>query len=74
MTKHLNHSLVSSTIDIWVKSTEELKINDWYMTGHYHRNTGEGGDGVWVDMGIKKLRGIVCGRKWAYSCAVYTDL
>jgi hypothetical protein len=40
----LESSLTSSTVDVWVKSTSKLVINDWYMTDHYHIDTGEGGD------------------------------
>jgi hypothetical protein len=36
--------LTSSTVDVWVKSTPKLVINDWYMTNHYHVDSGEGGD------------------------------
>jgi hypothetical protein len=36
--------LTSSTIDVWVKNTKRLVINDWYMTAHYHADSGEGGD------------------------------
>jgi len=37
-------ALTSSTIDVWAKKTPRLIINDWYMTAHYHTNTGEGAD------------------------------
>lgn len=36
--------LSSSTIDIWSKRTSRLVINDWYLTDHYHEDTGEGAD------------------------------
>jgi hypothetical protein len=36
--------LTSSALDVWVKSTPRLIINDWYMIDDYHRNTGEGAD------------------------------
>lgn len=36
--------LTSSTIDVWVKRTPRLVINDWYMVDDYHRDTGEGAD------------------------------
>jgi hypothetical protein len=36
--------LTSSTIDVWVKRTRRLVINDWYMVDDYHRDTGEGAD------------------------------
>ena len=36
--------LTSSAVDVWVKKTNRLVINDWYMTDDYHRDTGEGAD------------------------------
>jgi unsaturated rhamnogalacturonyl hydrolase len=36
--------LTSSGIDAWVKRTPKLVINDWYMTGDYHKDRGEGAD------------------------------
>lgn len=36
--------LSSSTIDIWSKRTSRMVINDWYLTDHYHTDTGEGAD------------------------------
>jgi hypothetical protein len=36
--------LTSSTVDVWVKSTPKLVINDWYMTNHYHVDSGKGAD------------------------------
>jgi pectinesterase len=36
--------LASSTVDIWCKRTRRLVINDWYLTDHYHEDTGEGAD------------------------------
>lgn len=36
--------LTSSTIDMWVKRTRRLVINDWYMVDDYHRDHGEGAD------------------------------
>ena len=36
--------LTSSAIDVWVKRTSRLVINDWYMVDDYHRDTGEGAD------------------------------
>ena len=54
--------LTSSGLDVWVKRTPRLVINDWYMVDDYHRDTGEGADlysvgrtrgcggsGLWVD-------------------------
>ena len=36
--------LTSSAVDVWVKRTRRLVINDWYMIDDYHRDTGEGAD------------------------------
>jgi hypothetical protein len=36
--------LTSSGLDVWVKRTPRLVINDWYMVDDYHRNNGEGAD------------------------------
>jgi hypothetical protein len=36
--------LTSSTVDIWSKRTPRMVINDWYLTDHYHADTGEGAD------------------------------
>src|ERR1041385_2483396 len=36
--------LTSSTSDIWSKRTPRMVINDWYLTDHYHLDTGEGAD------------------------------
>ncbi|HET7745755.1 MAG TPA: DUF4861 domain-containing protein [Vicinamibacteria bacterium] len=36
--------LTSSTVDVWVKRTRRLVINDWYMVDDYHRDHGEGAD------------------------------
>jgi unsaturated rhamnogalacturonyl hydrolase len=47
--------LVSSGIDAWVKRVKRLVVNDWYMTGDYHRDLGEGADFY----GVGKSRG--CG-------------
>ena len=54
--------LTSSGLDVWVKRTRRLVVNDWYMVDDYHRDTGEGADlysvgktrgcggsGLWVD-------------------------
>jgi pectinesterase len=54
--------LTSSGVDVWVKRTRRLVINDWYMVDDYHRDTGEGADlysvgrsrgcggsGIWAD-------------------------
>jgi hypothetical protein len=36
--------LTSSTVDVWLKRTRRLVINDWYMADDYHRDNGEGAD------------------------------
>lgn len=36
--------LTSSAVDVWVKRTRRLVLNDWYMTDDYHRDHGEGAD------------------------------
>lgn len=36
--------LTSSAVDIWLKRTRRLVIDDWYMVDDYHRDTGEGAD------------------------------
>jgi hypothetical protein len=54
--------LTSSAVDIWLKRTRKLVVNDWYMTDDYHRDNGDGadfysagksrgcgGDGLWSD-------------------------
>jgi len=36
--------LTSSSVDVWVKKTRRLAINDWYLVDEYHKDHGEGGD------------------------------
>ena len=36
--------LTSSAVDVWMKRTPRLVINDWYLVDDYHRDHGEGGD------------------------------
>jgi hypothetical protein len=36
--------LVSSGVDVWVKRTPRLVINEWYQSDDYHRDNGDGGD------------------------------
>ncbi len=36
--------LTSSGVDVWVKRTRALVVNDWYMVDDYHKDRGEGGD------------------------------
>lgn len=35
---------ISNGIDVWVKRTGELLINEWYKTGDYHKDHGKGMD------------------------------
>lgn len=35
---------ISNGIDIWVKRTDELLIDEWYKTGDYHKDHGKGMD------------------------------
>jgi hypothetical protein len=62
--------LVSSGIDVWVKRTHRLVVNDWFMTGDYHRDQGDGADfyavgksrgcgglGLWIHPTQADLRG-----------------
>ena len=61
--------LTSSTLDVWVKRTRRLVINDWYMADDYHRDNGEGADfysagptrgcggsAIWADGQLKGAR------------------
>jgi len=36
--------LTSSGIDVWVKRTKRLVVNEWYLTDDYHRDNGDGAD------------------------------
>lgn len=36
--------LTSSSVDVWLKRTRRLIVNDWYLVDDYHRDTGEGAD------------------------------
>ncbi|MDE6623728.1 MAG: DUF4861 domain-containing protein, partial [Alistipes sp.] len=36
--------LVTPGIDVWVKCTDKLVIDEWYARGHYHHNYGDGMD------------------------------
>jgi unsaturated rhamnogalacturonyl hydrolase len=46
---------VSSGVDVWVKSTRALVIDEWYKNGDYHKDHGEGLD----DYRVGRSRG--CG-------------
>ncbi|MCC8173192.1 MAG: DUF4861 domain-containing protein [Odoribacter sp.] len=43
-----NTGEISNGIDVWVKSTEDLVIDDWYKKNDYHRDHGQGFDGYKV--------------------------
>jgi pectinesterase len=36
--------LTSSAVDLWVKKTPRLVVNDWYMVDDYHADHGDGAD------------------------------
>jgi len=36
--------LTSSSVDAWVKKTNRLVANNWYLVDNYHKDHGEGGD------------------------------
>jgi hypothetical protein len=36
--------LTSSAVDVWLKRTRKLIVNDWYLLDNYHRDNGDGGD------------------------------
>jgi len=36
--------LTSSAVDVWLKRTRALIVNDWYLVDDYHHDHGEGGD------------------------------
>ncbi len=50
---------VSSGIDVWVKRTRKLVIDDWYKSGDYHKDHGDGLDYYSVAHGGVPTRG--CG-------------
>jgi hypothetical protein len=51
---HPKEALVSSGVDVWVKRVSKVVINDWFMTGDYHADSGEGADFY----GVGKSRGL----------------
>jgi len=70
--------LTGSSIDIWAKRVPKLVINEWYMTDHYHKDTGEGrddyssgstrgdgGDGLWAADRLWTSRNFVDSRTFA---------
>jgi unsaturated rhamnogalacturonyl hydrolase len=67
--------LTSSGIDVWVKRTRKLIVNDWYLVDDYHRDKGEGadfysvgksrgcgGDGIWAGDKLFTSRNFVTSR------------
>jgi unsaturated rhamnogalacturonyl hydrolase len=67
--------LSSSGIDVWVKRTSKLVINDWYLVDDYHQDHGEGADfysvgksrgcgglGVWHQEKLEVSRNFVLSR------------
>jgi hypothetical protein len=70
---HPKEPLTSSGVDVWVKRVPKLVINDWYMTGDYHKDNGEGADFY----GVGKSRGLGGLGVWAggklYVSRNFTD-
>lgn len=58
--------LVTPGIDVWVKSTEKLVIDEWYAKGNYHHNYGDGMDcyKVGVTLGSGASLPFVDGKFW----------
>jgi unsaturated rhamnogalacturonyl hydrolase len=67
--------LTSSGVDIWVKRTPRLVVNDWYQADDYHRDNGDGGDfysvgpsrgcggiGIWDGKALHTSRNFVTSR------------
>jgi len=67
--------LTSSGVDIWVKRTPRLVVNDWYQSDDYHRDNGDGGDfysvgpsrgcggiGIWDGKALHTSRNFVASR------------
>ena len=67
--------LTSSGVDIWVKRTPRLVVNDWYQADDYHRDNGDGGDfysvgpsrgcggiGIWDGKSLHTSRNFVASR------------
>ena len=58
--------LVTPGIDVWVKCTEKLVIDEWYAKGDYHHNYGDGMDcyKVGVTLGSGASVPFVDGKFW----------
>ncbi len=58
--------LITPGIDVWVKSTEKLVIDEWYAKGNYHHNYGDGMDcyKVGVTLGSGASLPFVDGKFW----------
>jgi unsaturated rhamnogalacturonyl hydrolase len=67
--------LTSSGVDLWVKRTPRLVIDDWYRLDDYHHDNGDGGDfysvgasrgcgglGVWDGKALRVSRNFVASR------------
>ena len=58
--------LITPGIDVWVKCTDKLVINEWYAKGDYHHNYGDGMDcyKVGVTLGAGASVPFVDGKFW----------
>ncbi len=58
--------LVTPGIDVWVKCTDKLVIDEWYARGNYHHNYGDGMDcyKVGVTLGSGASLPFVDGKFW----------
>lgn len=58
--------LITPGIDVWVKCTDKLVINEWYAKGNYHHNYGDGMDcyKVGVTLGAGGSVPFVDGKFW----------
>ena len=67
--------LTSSGIDVWVKRTARLVVNEWYQTDDYHHDNGDGADfysvgpsrgcggvGIWDGKALHNSRNFVSSR------------
>ena len=69
--------LVTPGIDVWVKSTEKMVIDEWYKRGDYHRNHGEGMDAYKVGktLGAGASAPFIDGKLWlSRNYAAYETL
>ncbi len=70
---------ISNGIDVWVKSTPNLIIDNWYASGDYHVDHGEGFDGYKVGrtLGAGAMAPFADGKLWPgnnYTKAELLDL